>query len=504
MTTRIPFIGGAYRGRTPNVDIQQCINWYQEGDVKDDRSPKQAIPTPGISSFYQIAASTTVVQGLHYYNDLLLVVCNATLYSLTLGASPSLTTIGALTGLSTSTYVQMFDNGPANGQQVWIGDGASAWVYDSSVPSITKMSATQGYPSGGVGCMTMQDTYGIFTVPNSNVFWLTDALNFANVTSTNFATPESILDQITAIISDGARLYIFGLRDMEIWYNSGDADFTFTKITGCTYPVGCIAAKSAVKIDNSIVFLGSNEWGQPSIFQVRGTDPPRRISTPQIDWILSNGSSPQTGTSINAFAFAYKDQGHEFYVLQLNTGGITFVWDATTNEWHQRASATALVASGAWAAACHEFIPQTSTNQGGNHFVGVTGSNGTIGKLDYTSITDLGNAITRTLVTPHLNSLDDRIFINILQVIGNFSTANTGQSGGTLTLTYSKDNGNTFPSTQTYTITADYVQRMIFRRLGLSRDWVFKLVTTAAPIIMDCFINERSHLANRETADSNV
>ena len=35
-------------------------------------------------------------------------------------------------------------------------------------------------------------------------------------------------------------------------------------------------------------------------------------------------------------AYAYQEQGHTFYVLNFPTAGATWVWDVTTDVWHER------------------------------------------------------------------------------------------------------------------------------------------------------------------------
>jgi hypothetical protein len=44
---KIPFLGGAYEGRSPNVAPQTCINWYYESG-KDGEC---LVGTPGSSLF---------------------------------------------------------------------------------------------------------------------------------------------------------------------------------------------------------------------------------------------------------------------------------------------------------------------------------------------------------------------------------------------------------------------------------------------------------------------
>lgn len=465
MLQPLPFIGGANAGRNVALDTQALINFYAEGDPRDTRTPKYAVPTPGATLKKAVAAG--VGRGLYAYNNLLYAIVGNTLYEVNPSLSYAVTSRGTLA--SSAGYTMMVDNGPANGHQLMIIDSSgNGYVYDSTAHTLTQLTTvTNGWPSGGAVTLTWQDGYGIFDQTNTGVFWWTKAYDFTNIPGLNFATAEGNPDNLVAAISDQTRLYLLGTQSLEVWYDAGLQNQAFVRIPGAVFPKGCAASLSPQRIDNSIVWLGTNPYGQTQVYQVRGASTPMIISNPQMEYKLQ-----QYSTISDAQAFTYQSEGHEFYVLTFPTAGVTWVWDASNREWHQRSTS-----GGAW-------YPQAYAFLNGTHYT--LDSSGNLLAIDSTATTDNGTAITRTIISPHLGKKHERLGIDFVEVLGNFGT---GITAGTFTLSWSKDNGNTFPSSWTYTITSTTTQRAYRYRLGMSRDWVFKLTTTAAPIIFGMYVD---------------
>lgn len=461
-------MSGAQAGISPNIDTQQLINWYTETDPQDTRTPKYIVPTPGNTLF--CTAGSGVIRGLYVFNSLLYAVSGNTLYEITTGGvATSRGTLGTSTGV-----VQFCDNGPTQGTQMMIIDGSSS--YYTFVAGAGSLVSHTGSNFTTAATLTYQDGYGIFNQNDlTGRFWLTNLEDMTTITGTNFATLTSTPSQLVAVISDSVRLYLLGSQSLEVWYNSGDPNFTFTRVPNSIYFRGCNAAYSVQKLDNSIIWLGTTSYGHPQIYQMRGEAPPIVISTPQMEYTMSQYSKRS-----DAISFAMIMNGHEFYVVTFPTANVTWVYDCRTREWHNRQSG----ASGRWIANCFAFFNS-------NYYIGDFNATGNIYQLSQSATTENGVAINRTLTSPHFNDKDERLFVNSVQVVGNFQAV---ANASTMTLTYSKDNGLTFPSTQTFTTSSsNNIQRMIFRRLGWARDWVFRLTTTSNPVISDAFV----HIENR-------
>lgn len=166
---RIPFIGGPYEGRNPALDTQQLINFYIEGDPEDTRSPKYAVPTPGLTLVGQIANAQG--RAIYQYAGQLWAVVGSTVYQVT-GTNPLTTT--AIGTLATSTgIVNIVDNGPNNGQQMLAIDtsGNGYVVVASGTQAITAASWTQ---EGG----------GPYTISGASWNNISTSLNFTTGAST--------------------------------------------------------------------------------------------------------------------------------------------------------------------------------------------------------------------------------------------------------------------------------------------------------------------------------
>lgn len=463
---KLPLLAGPYSGRSGAISDTSMINYYIERGDSDDRSQMYAVPTPGTTTF-QTANAGQPIRAMYFYNNLMLTVCGNTLYSITQGGV--VTSIGTL--VTSTGLVQMEDNGINNGHQVLMCDtSGNGYVYDSNLGTVVQLNnGTNGWPTpGGAPVISWQDGYGLLMQGSSNVFWNTNAYNFSTTQGLNFYSKAAQSDNLVSLISDGTRLYLFGSRSMEIWYDIGSANAAFGRLPGAEYFKGCAAAYSPAIIDNSVMWLSAEPGGRPSVLQIRGAMAPTAVTTTQIDWQLA-----QYATVSDAFSFVYKQEGHEFYVLTFPTAGVTWVYDVSTRMWHNRSSG-----GGAW-------FPQAFAFCWGTQYVG--DSVGVIHALSSTATTEQGgNTINRTIVSPYIVDQHERLYFDTVEVMTNAGIG-SGPISGSFTLSWSKNQGNTFPSSWTYTFTNSKTQRSYYKRLGRSYQWLFQLTTTSNPIIFDFF-----------------
>lgn len=495
---RIPFIGGAYAGVSPNTDSQVMIGFYPEFDPKDSRSPRYAVPCPSITSSTFTTPTSLAIYGAHYSHDsggtnnsrICLIgdngVGGVNLNDIAL--TGILNTAKTFSSFTVGTLPpQMFDNGINNGQQMLIFNPSqlAAWVFNFGTGTLTQVNGTVNWQTVTPSYIGYQDTYGIVVQANSCTFWITNSFDFAHIGGLNFAQPQSITDQLNVAISDNIRLYLMGNTGMEVWYNSGDPNFTFTRIPGTVFSIGCTSPMTAVKLDNSIVWLGVTDLGKTSIYQSRGLQPPSRISTTQIDYQLQAAlASPNTNAS-KAYAYAYQEQGHLFYCLVINNN--CWCYDGTNQEWHTRTN---------FGKGNHVMIPYNDNPATlkaglslGQHLF--SGDNTATAMQTFASSPT--NDQTRQIISPHMNDEQKDLFVNGFQV--NFNSNDTvNPPVGTMTFSWSM-NDNNFQSTGnltggSYPFLVGSQPRFMMRRLGWAKDWVFKLdcsSMTTAPIIMDGF-----------------
>jgi hypothetical protein len=95
--------------------------------------------------------------------------------------------------------------------------------------------------------------------------------------------------------------------------------------------VGCEAAYSVAKLDNSVFWLGSDARGRGIVYRANGYTP-ARISTNAVEYAIQS-----YGNITDAIAYTYQQDGHPFYVLIFPSAEATWVYDVSTQLWHERA-----------------------------------------------------------------------------------------------------------------------------------------------------------------------
>jgi len=147
-----------------------------------------------------------------------------------------------------------------------------------------------------------------------------------------FFNAESSSDNVRAIAAIGPNLYLFGSKTIEIWQRGSGEDSTWQRQSYTTNASNGLQAPNSIAICGSnLYYLGSGESYAKGVLMVSGQQY-KKISE---DW-LDDKLLGETGDS--AFAYAYAQGNHNFYVLQLQNLQETWVYDTMTNEWHQRVS----------------------------------------------------------------------------------------------------------------------------------------------------------------------
>jgi hypothetical protein len=136
---------------------------------------------------------------------------------------------------------------------------------------------------------------------------------------------------LVAVAANFREVWAFGTNSIEVWYDSGATDFPLQRIQGAFNELGCAAPYSVAKMDNGMFWLGRDRRGQGMVYRANGYTG-QRISTHAIEWQIQ-----QYGDISDAIAYTYQQGGHSFYVLTFPTGNATWVYDAATEAWHERA-----------------------------------------------------------------------------------------------------------------------------------------------------------------------
>ncbi len=215
-----------------------------------------------------------------------------------------------------------------NGTQMFIACNGPSFIYNSTTEEFAQI-ADPDFP--GAVTVGYLDGYFVFNEPESQKVWVTSLLDGTSIDPLEFASAEGSPDQLVAAIVDHREAWLFGTNSIEVWYDAGSADFPLQRIQGAFNEIGLAAAYSVAKLDNGLFWLGSDSRGQGIVYRSNGYTG-KRISTHAVEWQIQ-----QYGDISNAIGYTYQQDGHAFYVLVFPSEDTTWVYDVSTELWHERA-----------------------------------------------------------------------------------------------------------------------------------------------------------------------
>ena len=508
------FVGPSYTGQSLNVDAERTLNLYLEG--AEAGNPKARVVlygTPGIHLFATLP--TQPLRGLWEGAGRLFAVAGSFLYEVFAnGTYNSRGSVG-----SDGLPVQIFPNGQqlliVSAGSVWIDTGTAIINPSTSYAGVCNVDATGkivasvsgdtfdasfvgqlitiaggGYlvasaandslsvtlaGTGPVGLNqaftasipvpasigTFLDSYGIVTVPNSRQFKISRLNDFLKWDGLDFGVKEGYADHLVSVLADHEELWLFGDETTEVWANTGAALFPFERIPGAFIHMGCVAAYSPQRLAGGVAWLGADSRGQVIAYRAQGFLP-QRISTHAMETAWSLYS-----TCADAWSFTYTERGHEFWVINFPTGDATWAFDATAGQWHERAHLVAGTLH-RQLQCCHAFVF-------GKHLCGDR-ADGSIWQQSADFFDENGAGMQRIRTAPHISTEQMWQFFSQFQLDAEVGTSLAAPS---CTLDWSDDGGHTWSTPVTTTPSlATYDGRLIWRRLGKSRDRVFRVTIT--------------------------
>lgn len=461
------FIGPTYVLAQPMASVQRLVNLYAETNEAGPRKGNVArfVGTPGLHK--QATLGSGPIRGLfRATTGQLFAVSNNSLYEL-LSDFTALLRSGTLG--STTGRVTMADDGT----HLLIGDGTgTAYQADLTVGSAVAPVASPDCPGG---FLTWQDGYFVNTVPNTGKFQIS-GLNDVTYDALDVATAEGRPDILVMIISVNRQLWLFGEQTTEVWWNSGNADFPFARIEGGFIETGTVAAATCVRAGGSVVWVSSDERGRGTVWYAQGLQP-ARISTHAIEFALASYSRLAEAT-----AFAYQQGGHEFYVLSVPAAGDasdpggTWVYDFATQQWHERMYLNADDGEEPHRA-CAAAVAFGKVVMGDRE-------DGRVYTCEPEYYLDDTDPIRRIRQTPHVDQGEKLIRFNSFELQ---AAPGVGLEDGAIPLvilSWSDNGGQTWSNEHerdaSMGAVGEYFIRVKWRRLGMSRNRVFRVATSEA------------------------
>ena len=314
---KTPILGSSYVARSVNAADSRMINLFPEIVPEAGKEPAFLQRAPGLRKLATIG--TGPIRGLHSYNGHLYVVSGGYLYEVDLNYA--VVQIGAV---ANDGPVSMADNGT----QLFIACNGPSFIYNASTMAYGQITDPD---FAGAVTVSYLDGYFVFIEPNSQRVWVTSLLDGTSIDPLDFASAEGDPDGLVSSIVDHSEVWLFGTNSVEVWYNSGAADFPLQRIQGAFNEIGCAATFSVAKLDNGLFWLGADQRGKGIVYRANGYTGVR-ISTHAVEWQIQ-----QYENIADAVAYTYQQDGHAFYVLSFPSANATWVYDVATQAWHERA-----------------------------------------------------------------------------------------------------------------------------------------------------------------------
>lgn len=476
---RFGFVGASYSSASLNADAQTCMNWVIEKVESDQgKGPLLMREREGLVLFCTLPTGPGRPGGKFSIDtnpagrDF--AVSGSVLYEL----------------FSNGTYRAIGDVGNDGGLITWGCNATNTQVALCSNGIIYVLSLTSGiltqippstFSQGYVSMIEEIDDFFIALISNTNIFYNSspdDATSWPGAQA-NEVSVNSFRGNIRAIKQDSRQLGILGKTRGLAYYNTGASVTPFSPIPGGNIQGGIAAPSTLITLDNTWFWLDQDErgWG---IFRRYASGGPQRVSNHAIESAWSNYASIS-----DAICFPYQNNGHSFAVLKFpsaNGGrGATWAYDVATGLWGERDF---------WNAGqglSYSYLPQAHSFCFGKHLVNDSTS-GNIYTLSNLVISDNGNAMRRVRRAPHISVEQERQSHHSLQVdvevgLGTIPPLLDGSGnarGPQLMLRWSDTSTKTWSNIYPRDCGqgGQYITRVIWRRIGQTRDRVYELSAT--------------------------
>lgn len=389
------FSGQSYQSRSLPLDAQRSLNMFVERSPKDAKDMVPIFMSPGLDVWSRLGSGPIyglhiMVNVLYCVSGMDLFSINENGLATLIGT----TTLGAICSMADNgRQLVMVDGGvgwvyqpgglnqvltvatPAGGATITVAaTGAPAntdpivVTLDSGQPFSTTISGTPvGVPgalvitlaaalpgAASVGAIAIDPlvVLGQITAPDflpantviyfDNYFitdrngtneWAISGLGDGTQWSgLDVAQAQANADLVLAVVNYHEQLLIFGQKTVEVWYDSGAANFPFQRYDGAFIQRGLAAPLALVQEDNTVFWLGEDGL----FYRLEGYKP-MRISTFAMEHAWA-----QYDTISNATAFVITIEGHKFIFLTFPDGPATWCYDISSGIeeplWHERES----------------------------------------------------------------------------------------------------------------------------------------------------------------------
>mgnify|MGYP003652576324 CR=1 FL=1 len=473
---QIPLFGAGLKGYSAAVSAQRRLNCFYEIRLDQDKHATIIRGTPGSES--KVTLPTSPVRGWWVAAGVWYVVAGNTLYTLSSTyVAVALGTLGTSAGA-----VELSDNGV----QLMVVDGSAGYIYTITAGTYfqTALNAAgsfaaitdANFPNGATSVAFINGRFLVNKASTRQCYMsCLDASGIAydgtRWTDATYSLPfyftkENSSDVLQAVDVLNGAIVLWGASTLEFWQDVGASPQPFARISGATQTWGLAAVNSRALMNNTAYFLGQTEQGGMQVMALQGYTPVR-VSTTDVENLIAGFS-----TWTDATALSYIVDGHPMYQLNFPTAQRSFMYDSATQFWSELQTGVALQAA--------HFANLGITFN--TKFYAADSTTGGVFELLTNVYTDNGTPIKRQVTTRHVHA-DGNMF-TIDELLLDMETGvglNTGQGiDPQMMLQVSHDGGRTFGVEKWRSMGAigQYMSRVMWRRLGGGRDFVFQFTCT--------------------------
>ena len=314
------FLGPSFVAQSPLADGERTMNFYAEpASVPGQSGPMALYPTPGVTKL--VTADDAPGRAMAVAAGRMFCVMGRTLYEISAAY--------VLTSRNPSTPM-VNDGNPATiswngdgGGQLLITSGNYAYLFTLSSNAFTQVRDPSS--DGGSTMGVQLDGYFIVLDTATSTIYLSDLLDGATWSATQFAQRSIASDPWVSMAVLNRQLWLLGSRTSEVWYNSAATPFPFQPHPSGLVAYGCVAPYSTMVTGETLLWLAATHDGTGQVVQT--TD----FSPDVVSSFAVSTAIGQYSTIDDAIGGSYTQLGHSFYVLTFPAEKKTWAFDTTPN-----------------------------------------------------------------------------------------------------------------------------------------------------------------------------
>ena len=458
---KLALVGPTNKLDDTSYDAQRTVNLIPErSETGTSKEPDRLISAPGYVLFATagggpIRGEITTAGGRNFQ------VSGSTFYELS--STGTATSRGTLnTAIGRCSLAE-------NGSQIMIVDGTNGYIFTMSTNDFSQIADAQ-FPNGATICAFM-DTYFLANDPGTGDFYISDNNDGTSWAALDKTSVESSPDNLVSLLPDHGELILPGTYTTEFYYNASASDpsgFPFKRKQEGVMQVGCAAAHTLKSFNNNVMWLAQTRDGGRFIARINQSGVRHeKVSPKWLDQLLEGLDDVS-----DAYAFTYKQDGHDYYVLQVPGLFTTPVFDAATERWHERVYFNAVLnREERWRASGFSYFD-------GNHLIGDRDS-GAVYELSPDYYDDNGEEIHRIRILSHVSQ--EMQSMTLSEVILDMETGVGDTDEPQVMLSVSKDGGRNYGNERWrgFGKLGNYRALVRWLRFGQAKVWTFKIRITA-------------------------